>query len=375
MSERWSLFLDESGDFSNGVTSWVGGVLVEASAAALGRRKLPEEFERIYGPGPYPPHASHQNIPAAAALHAAWVPRGRASVLAEGALAAERRAELRAAADVLAAGAGSDVLAKVRAGARPSYDDLQHADDVLQEEAPHLRHVLSHLQGERQRQMGDLVARLFGRLEGRASYVGALGDGGAPGPETAPGHVREDAYVRALSVVAERVARLGGDVVIDVHVLTRDVEVGGFPKPLALNAHFVRQLAEAACARVGGRVRFRPAPAIQRYADHPSDDLPFHPMLAIADWVTNRVRPVLHKHHHSWATVTNTLVARSIAPSEAALNRRVRGRERLGPLPTIAAAGPLEAAVRDAFAGQPEGALPPGSTTCRASPRWWSRAT
>ncbi|MFN7145613.1 MAG: hypothetical protein ACK4YP_17690, partial [Myxococcota bacterium] len=216
--------------------------------------------------------------------------------------------------------------------------------------------------------MRGLLAKVFDRLgAGSVSIVGALADGEPPGPVAAAATLREDAYVRALTAVVERVARLAGEAEVELWVLTRDVEVGALGV-VPMQGYFLRTLAQEAARRAGARARFVSAAATLRHRDAPDQGQPFHPMLAVADWVANRLRHVADERPQSYDALVERLVAGGIAPAAALLSRAPLLAPKAGALPTIGAAGAPEAAVRAAFRGtRPELAGP--------GPRWaWAQA-
>jgi hypothetical protein len=364
LPERWSLFLDESGDFGDeDATRVVAGLLLELPAADLARKRLREELGDIWGPGPFPPHAAHLNLIASLPVYAAWKPSAATvSVMAEGRIAAAHRPYVRAAARALEASPYAGLLAAAEAGRLPSYGALQEANAWLRVNAPNVYFALQRVQAERSGGMSDLLARLFRRLGGGATIVAAQADRGAVGRVADPGELRADAYVRTLAVVAERVARVADGAVVDVHVLTRNVQVGGVGTT-EMGPWQVRQVMEAAAAATTSAVAFRPAPFVQRYDDRPDQGAPFHPALAVADWLANRIRHHLNDHPQvSWARLAEGLATSRIAPSVPSLYRAPMGRTTVGALPMIASAGIPEEAVRAAFAAQPPPPLPAGWT-------------
>ncbi len=361
LSSRWSLFIDESGDFSEAQASVVAGVLVGCDAASLDRGLLRHALGDVWGPGPFPPHATELRYAAARVLYAAWTPGPNVPTLAAGRFHAEMRRPVRALLHALEGTSFAERLEKIRAGAFPTRDDVRLADALLRGHPDHAR--LSAVRDEQDLAMRDLLARVFRRLgPGRASIVGALADREPPGPPPAKNALREDAYVRALTVVAERVARLAGDVDVELWVLTKDVEVGGLGARVPMQGFLLRDLADEATRRAGGRARLRPATTTLRYRDVPGQGLPLHPMLAVADWVANRLRHVLARPPRGWDLLVHRLVEEGIVPAADLLSRVPALAPNAGALPTLGAAGAPEAAIREAFGGRvPERRGPPES--------------
>lgn len=365
MASRWSLFIDESGGFSPGETSLVAGVLVAREAASLDGT-LREALADVWGPAPFPPHATDLRRPVSRVLYAEWAPRRAGARMEPGRFWSAMRGPVRALAAALEGSAFAGRLAAIRGGAFPTWADMVEAERVVRTHAayPALRKVAE----DQDLAMRGLLGRVVSRLgAGSVSIVGALADGEPPGPPPARAAVREDAYVRALTAVVERVARLGDGAEIDLRVLTRGVEVGGLGT-IPMQGHFLRPLAEEAARRAGARPRFVTTAAALRYGDDADQGRPFHPMLAVADWVANRLRHVADERPRSYDALVERLVAGGVVPAAELLTRAPILAPQVGALPTIGAAGPPEAAVRAAFRGTRPELGGPG-------PKWaWAQA-
>ncbi|MFZ5476828.1 MAG: hypothetical protein ACOZNI_08645 [Myxococcota bacterium] len=355
MPPRWSLFVDESGRFEPGDPSLVAGLVAEAPADALGGGRLRAELEDIWGPGPWPPHASHLRFPAARVLYAA---RAHARDMPAGRLA--KGLDAREFTQRLAASPFGPRLAAIRDGAFPTWEDCRDADAVLR---AHPRHgALLAVQEAQDLAMNDLVGRVLARVRG--AVVVALADDAPPGPPPAPREVREDAYVRALGVALERLARLAGGADVECFVLAREVEVGGLGKA-DMQGFFLKGIVDRAAGAAGGAARLRPGGTVLRYRDDPR--APMHPALVLADWLANRMRHAIAAHRGGLDPLVDRLVANGVLPSADPVLRAPARAPAVGPLPTLAAAGPPEDAVRAAFAG--------GSPALDASPAWvWDQA-
>lgn len=356
MRVRWSAFIDESGDFTPSMSSVVAALLVAVPGDALaGRRRLRSEIEAIWGPGPYPPHTTNLNYPAAAVLYFSredgWLPRG----MKPGRFIGPVRQHLRKLARQLQRGRFARRFDQIRAGAVPTYSDILTAHLLLRE---HPDYKAVHNMQERQRRaMGDLLARIFRHFgTDRAAVVAALADNDPHGPEPERYEVRRDPYTRALSVVMERIGRLVGQADVEFYVLPRLVQAGDLGSA-PLRGYLLRRLLDEAAQGPGCSARFHQGAKVYGYQDDPEQGSPLHPMLVFADFVANRLRYVLAHHRGGYKRLVESLVDRAIVPGPEALWCTPHGRQQLGPLPTLAAAGDVEDAVRLAFEGQSAPAL------------------
>lgn len=353
----WSLFVDETGGFAPGDPSFVVGLLAEADAASLDRGVLRRELADIWGPGPSPPHATIVRRVPAPVLHGARAAGGRAG-MRPGRFASALRGPCAALEDVLARGRMAARLEQIRAGARPTWEDVELADALLRgvPDYPAAAAVVD----QQVAAMNDLVARVFRRL-GTATVVAVRSDEDPPGPPPPPREVRRDAYVRALELLLERLARLAGEPEVEAWVLARDVEVGGLGAPVSMQGFFLRQLVEQANVRAGGRARLRAGGATLRFRDVPGEGAdPLHPMLVLADWVANGLRAAAGRRHVGLDPLVRTLVDTRVIPAAEALSRVPAHAPRVGPLPTLAAAGAPEDEVRAAFRHEPPPPRPSG---------------
>lgn len=344
---KLSLFVDESGAFDGHDPSVVAGLLVDRGLDEVAGAPIRAELERIWGPGPWPPHATELRFPVAPVLYRAWRPRPGQAAMAEGRAIVPFRAELGALAAALESSRFGPRLDAIRDGAFPTRDDIEEADATLRRH-PALGAMRALLE-KREELTRDLLARL-GRRSGGVTLVAALADDRPPGGAPSAGALREDTWLRALSVVFERVARLEGRAEVDLLVLTRNVEVGGLG-PVPMQARWLDTLAEEATRRAGADLRFRPAGTVFRYQEDAKQGALVHPMLALADWVANRLRHLVRQRPGDWDTLAARLVAMRVVPGPGALERTPRGRA-LGPLPTVAAAGAPEERIRAAFGGE-----------------------
>ncbi len=336
------MFIDESGDFSVGDRSFVGGLLVERGADAGSSPRLRKMLAEIWGPGPWPPHASHLNQPASRVLYALRpdMPAGRHAALPE----------MRRLLDVLRDSSMGPQVDEIERGRFPTWNDIQRAEDLLRGR-PEYR-TLAAAATQQERAMARLVANVCGRLNGTVIAVQA--DEEPPGPPPAPLQLREDSYVRALTLVVDRLARLADAVDLEVHVLTREVEVGTLGN-VGMQGHFLRPIFERITAETGGRVRLRAAGAVQRYRDLERVGAPLHPLLVVADWLTNHLRAAAGWHRGDY-TGLEAQLQRALVPSPGVFRRTPASAPALGALPTIAAAGEPERAVRRALGGGGEDA-------------------
>lgn len=373
MPKRWSVFIDESGSFGPQGQSIVAGILVELPGDALNGTSLRQELEAIWGPGPYPPHATDLRLWGGLVLHGSREKSWKPHHMAEGRYASRIRQQIRFLSQQLDRSPMADRIQEIREGVLPARADLISAERLLG--GYEARRALRETRESQRAAMADLVARVFRRLgAGGASVVGAVADQLPPGP--APNHlqVREDAYLRALRVLLERIARLAGEAEVELHILTRDVEVGGLGLSVPLQAHLLRPMLEGVTAKTGSRARLITRGTVLRYRDVPVQGRPLHPMLVLADWIANRMGYIVNSFSGGLGQLERVLVDQRIIPSPDALRRVPHGAASLGALPTLAAAIP-EDAVRAAFAGEPTSQVTEGPQWARDQAWEWILAS
>lgn len=367
MAERWALFVDESGPFDGERPSLVAGLLAPADARALDRGGLRAALADLWGPAPWPPHAALLRVPASRVLHR-LVPGG----MAPGRFAARLDAPCRPLLDALDTTPFAPRLAELRDGARPTRGDIDAADAALRarRELREPYAALRELCRLQAAAMDRLVARVAERLGG-LWLLAALADRAPPGPEAAPGRLRDDAYTRALEVVLERAVRLAPAGEVEAWVLTRHVAVGGLGDRVPMQGHLVRQLAERVSARAALPTRLTAQGGVLPYHDDAEHHLALHPMLVLADHLASAARRHLGWTAAPWAGVVADLAAQGVVPA-AALARAPARIPALGPLPTLAAADPFEAHVRAALAGEAPPPLPERPAWAADQARAWA---
>jgi hypothetical protein len=369
MAETWSLFVDESGRFDRQDLSMVVGVLAKAPGRGLGGQALRRELQRIWGPGPWPPHAATVRIPASHAVYAAA--RRFPDGLKQGAYAKPDSVEVKALIQHLEDSSFASLLDRIRRGAFPKDEHIRDAQRLLH--GPAVRPALKRVRGiidDQSQAMNALVARVFAKLELQRVMVPiTLADALPEGPQPPDARVQEDPYTRALTVLLERVARLAGDVEIQCWILTRDVEVGGLGSA-PLQAQLLRPIFDDVLDRTGSACRFVPMCAVTRYGDWPRRDYVMHPMLVLADWLANRSRRAIGRRAVGLPALRSHLVGCGLVPDEAVLEHVPAVAPGLAPLPVLAAAGGPEARVRAAFAGEE-----PPPPVGKAPPWAWEQAT
>lgn len=349
------MFVDESGSFQDDDPSLLTGLLLERCPDALAAR-LRRRLIDIWGSGPWPPHACDLRFPAARVLYGLYE---RRDDMPEGRLMTEARSSIRELAASLAAGRMGARVAEITAGSFPTWQDCQQADILL---ARHPRYgLLRKVAEDQERAMGKLIADLCAQAGGTVVAVEA--DREAAGEAPAGLKLRDDPYVRALKVMARRVARLAGRQPVEWHVLSRGVEVGGLGR-VQMQGHFVNGILSAAAQATGGRAIMEAGHTTLRYRDSAETAQKVHPALVIADWLANRLRMRVTQHGGTYAALE--AVCAGCVPQAGLLRRVPVDAALLGALPSVAAAGEPDNAIEQAFAGTPAAAL-----TGASSPTGW----
>jgi hypothetical protein len=144
-------------------------------------------------------------------------------------------------------------------------------------------------------------------------------------------------------------------------VLTREVEVGGLGR-IDMQGRFLAPLLERAAAETRSPARLRPGGATFHYRDHTKKGVPLHPLFVVADWVASGLRRAVLGRRASGLGSLEAAIEADLVPRRDLLRRTPARAAGLGPLPTWAAAGAPEEAIRAAFApgnhrpaGEPEG--------------------
>jgi len=132
MPTRWSLFVDESGEFTPDDPSFLVGILAEADAGTLDGGWLRRKLADAWGPGPYPPHAAHLRWPASRVLYSARA-RGWSKGMVHGRFAVRLQPICEALASRLECTSFSERLAAIRFGVRPTWDDIRAAVSMATE--------------------------------------------------------------------------------------------------------------------------------------------------------------------------------------------------------------------------------------------------
>ena len=289
LETRWSLYVDESGDFSDAwISVVVGGLLVRADAERGG----PEPLRRqLLGAIPiefWPLHAAQINLPVWFALvHAAVVadrtPVDPTSAAAIACLRTHCGAHLDAA------------LADLTNGHEPRFDALRAMNHILRQHQPVDYITLEHWGRTLWAKVATLVEALAASNGGAdlpAVAVFAAGETDLSPIDPAEGSMDEDArYKELLACALERVAsvlgRTEGRHHVGLHVLGRRVfnRVLGRHTPLLLSD--VAALAQPINERFAPRVRLV-ANEVARF------DRDVHPALVLADFAANHARRALH---------------------------------------------------------------------------------
>lgn len=361
MAQRWSLYIDESGEFGDGY-SLVGGLLLRCSAEALLLSPLEARLGEIFGPGPWPPHAAVERMPASFVLRAEW---GREGMTA-GRIGREVRQLCRDVARHTEAAAPPNVraaLGEVRAGGAVNYDRTSKLDSWLRAGAGGLENrwgatatfyrQLTAARDRRANEMNALVEGVVKRVGDGGSWVATVA---APGPGPgglAPGsaELERDSYVDALACLLRRVALVMPGAEIDLLVLTRHVSVVGLPR-VGMQSRWIRQLAEHASRGLSRPPRFRVVGGRHLYGARRRPEAPMHPALALADWIVNGIRRATQRSAgHSWAQLLPLLEAGAGVGVPEGVLRRVEAERGAWDLPTLCAAGPAHDRLEALIAG------------------------
>lgn len=313
MSERWSLYIDESGSFGAPdaerptAESVVSGLLLRDGESQAAAERIRSRLEAIWAPIPWPPHAAFLAwpvaLPLAFGLHrpahvpAFLVPEAELFFRASAALA---RALPDTEAATLAATLAScrlprpGVLAWLDAGLR---DHLPGRDAAALREALALRH----------RATRKLLSDIRTACGGHAYVIaGATWEPYPDNESVGDGAVVRDPYVRTLERLLERACALLADAAspkprLIIRVLTRriarDPRIGdpelrrGQPDILLRpRGELTRSAVEEIFTRACGVPRLRDSVVIDVRGQPNRFDEHVHPMLVLADYVALRVR-------------------------------------------------------------------------------------
>lgn len=380
-AERWSLYVDESGNFGDGPdapspVSVVSGLLVRDHETQTARERLRAELEAIWSPVPWPPHAAFLWWPATLVVCNAMArPRHAPAPDANEAERLSRCGEQLA--RVLPEETCESLLDDIAMGRTPKPSSLVDLDARLRSVVSRGEYAaLSAGLEERHRKTRDLLARIRTQCEGDAYVVGAAM--GAPYPpleSVGQGAVVRTPWVRAVEALLERVYAVLRDRArvaprLTLRVLTRHVTLGPEGAELARKharygtASRVRtDVDQAVIEEIAGR-----AASVPRLRDgvrvepkgHPNrfdDDV--HPLLVLADYVALQARRRI--------PLDNTLatVTAGIDDALAGGGRWTEVPPRSDPatrLPGLAAEGPARRAVTRALAGlgAPDFEIAPG---------------
>jgi len=321
---RWSLYIDESGDFADASSSVVvGGLLVRAEAECGGPGPLRRRLLNAIPIPHWPLHASRINLPV-------WF------ALVQVALATDKSAvDPVAAATVSGLGSrcGAELTTALQAlanGREPPYEDLRRMNHLLRK---HLPREYAALEGWGRR-LWAAVAELVSVLavpDVRPGFpnvaVFAAGETDIPAIDAGSTAAGEDArYRELLACTLERVAavlgRAGGRHRVGVHVLGRRVfnQVLGQPAPLL----------PSDVAPIAHAVSTRHAPDVRLVIEEVSRfDPDVNPTLILADFTANHAHRALRSH------------CTALSVAEAQVRERIPADVRSGkpPLSHLAAGG------------------------------------
>ncbi len=342
---RWTLHLDESGDFAvPGETVLIAGLMLQEAASGAADEMLGAALRRLDPLVPYPPHATELR------QTAWWIARW---ALADSAVRAAHPARLvldRAAA-ALQRALPDRSLARMadalRQGQMPDYDALKSASRWLRAASPMIYAELEALARgaeDRYRALGVQLRAVYG--DARCHILAAV-DGGGPAVDGT------DRYLSLLTALFERVfalLRANPAQAHEVRVVAaqRHVTDARLPRrrmlmPQDLGACVRRAEAFPLLAPVpppDGNVRILPWGAVA-YREQVA------PGVALADFVANRLRGVITRSDQ-WDGVS----AEATAATGLSVMVPPRVNPGSGAQPTIAAAGPARDAIAEAFRGR-----------------------
>jgi hypothetical protein len=315
LERRWTLYLDESGQFSDASDAVaVAGLLVDEEAGGPSPREVEFGLKRMLPEFPWPLHASILNQASYVALAVASEGRrkGRRRVSAEGReadfvrLAEEASAwlETRDAAGVAL------VLGALEEGREPRYEVLRRLTRLLLDERKRWSLRLDGRTREAWAYVRDAAMKIAGTAERPCAYLVACsetrkGDAGAG---------EDDRYFGHLEALLQRVrALLGrreGSHFVSVRVLGRSVTepVVAAPRPLLMAD--VERVIQRSVSDGGGAVRFR-SEQVARF----EATVGVH--FVLADFFANQARRVLGDPAVGLAEAERSLVAELGAPARS----------------------------------------------------------
>lgn len=371
MTENWQLFIDESGLFDGEDTDVVGGLLLESADSPALIEALERALRAVYPGVPYPPHATDLN-PSGSPVAVALLAEQRGVPVDKGLLKLAHRCRREN------KGRAAEFVRAIDEGKLPRFDATKKLDPWIKRLPGRARGSLSR---ERERQ-AKYMRRLLGSLStnvGRAAFVGAgRPSRGAPSSQRGPNANESrhgDSYLELLVAVFERVYALlrdrnsEGVAVLKVHVLGRHVRHSRQRRSMTkaeLEAHLQHaELFPLLAPAVGTRdahLRVQ-AQRPRGYCDG------VHPGLVLADWLCNRAR---------WALADGsslTSVSQAIERSSALhVSMQSAALPECSPLPTLAAAGRPQAAVKIAFQDPSRARPDPGRGWAGEQAQMWIAA-
>ncbi len=312
---RWTLYLDESGQFSDAADHVaVAGLLVDEEAGGPGAREVEFGLKRMLPEFPWPLHAAVLSQPSYVALAVASVGRrrGRKRVASEGRegdfvrLAEEASAWL----ETQDPGGVADVLLALEEGREPRYAVLKRLTQLLLREKKRWSLRLEGRTREAWAYVREAASKIAGTGERPCAYLVACsetrkGDAGAG---------EDDRYFTHLEALLQRVrALLGrreGRHFVSVRVLGRSVTepVVSAPRPLLMAD--VERVIQRSVSDGGGAVRFR-SEQVARF----EATVGVH--FVLADFFANQARRVLGDPAVGLAEAERSLVAQLGAPARS----------------------------------------------------------
>lgn len=339
----WSIYIDESGNFTPDDPSFVVGLLFEGTASERDAARTRASLERLWRPVPYPPHAALLAIPASRILFVAR--RATVTPAPAGTFEGALKEPCRALARALEATPFGPRLEEIRSGARPTWEDAHLAEALVRRHPAYVD--ISGTCDHQHDAMGRLVAEVFSRLgAGRVTVVAIRADTAPAGPCPTGLEVRRDAYVRALEELLRRTAVLSLPGAVEVHALTRDVDVGVLGRA-PLQAPFLVPILRDVERQMGVEGLLHAVPGVLRYRDVPRDVAEphgeaVHPLLVLADWTAWRLRRAARGFNDGYDRLVDKLVRVGILPTHACAWRAPPDSDRR--LPTLGANEPTDGA-------------------------------
>ncbi len=350
--ENWQLFIDESGELVHRRSvNVVTGLLIQEPSAKILDQRLRQSLGEVFPRIPYPPHASHLNIPASriaghALTPAAETPRDKELARR---IHPAHQAVVNAEAPTLAE--FKQALTEKR---WPKYDAIQACNSWLADRERPLFLALRQLAEEQRLAMGALLQDMCDSYgPQRLFLVGAASVRKDGASENLQG---QDLYMVLLQELFNRMVALlrsrdGKKRIVHVQVARRMVKGGRRPLRNLLAPDI-----SAARAKALGFPHLAPdtpelSPPLRLITGAPVDlnhDSEAHPGLVLADHLSNRLFGALISCRSTgWENLTSAASSRFAIPLESIM----RGGALQEALPGMATDGKPSLAVRGAFSG------------------------